>query len=297
MKNWFAAALVVLTIAYSWLVAEAAVDIVATGFQFTEGTIFVERSLYFVDYAGSDVFRLDGDSPRLVWHQDGCGANGLVRVPSGLLVACYDNGTVVMISLAGRALETISQDDEGRHFASPNDLAGDAEGGVYFSASGSATVGGKVFYRSPRGSVREVANGIKYSNGLVVSLDGTSLYVAESGAHRLLRYTIGADGTLSNKRVFADLNALLGGGSRMSDTPDAVRIDRRGRLFVGLYDGGGFAVIASDGRLTARVRVPGPHHASLAISPDGAYVYGTTVYDVPGGYRGELYRTPNPERE
>ena len=298
MKNWFAAGLVVLTFAASSFAAEAAVvDVVATGFQFTEGAIFVGRSLYFVDDSGSDVLQLRGESARVVRHQDGCGANGLLRVPGGLLVACYDRGTLVKISLDGRVLETIAQDDAGEHFASPNDLAADAKGGVYFSASGSAGVSGKVFYVSPRGHVREVATGIAYSNGLVVSLDGTSLYLAESAAHRLLRYAIAGDGTLSGKVVFADLNAVLGGPPGTTETPDAVRIDRHGRLFVGLYDGGGFAVIGADSKLIARVRVPGPHHASLAISPDGAFVYGTTVYDIPGGYRGEIYRTRNPVRE
>jgi len=82
-----------------------------------------------------------------------------------------------------------------------------------------------------------------------------------------------------------------------------VRIDKHGRLFVGLYDGGGFAVIGSDGKLIRQISVPGPHHANLAISPDGKYVYGTTAYADPSGdnepdkRRGELYRVPNPVPE
>ena len=92
--------------------------------------------------------------------------------------------------------------------------------------------------------------------------------------------------------VFVNLDALLGDGR---DTPDGLRMDRHGRLFVGLYNGGGFAVTGSDARLIKRVDVPGPHHANLAISPDGKFVYGTTAYDDPNGsWRGELYRAPNP---
>ncbi len=146
--------------------------------------------------------------------------------------------------------------------------------------------------------MREAATGIDYSNGLVVSLDGKCLYVAESRAHRLLRYRIAGDGTLSDKRIFADRKDVLGASAGEVDTPDGVRIDRRGRLFISLYDGGGFAVIGSDGKLVARVGVPGPHHTSLAISPDGASIHGTSVYDIPGGgYRGELYRMRNPVPE
>jgi hypothetical protein len=61
----------------------AGADIVATGFQFTEGTIFVGNTLYFVDYSASSVLRLTGNKVETVWHQNGCGANGLLQVPRG----------------------------------------------------------------------------------------------------------------------------------------------------------------------------------------------------------------------
>ncbi len=275
----------------------ARADVIATGLQFPEGTVFVGDTLYFVDYSTSDVLRFSHNRVETVWHQDGCAANGLQSVPTGLLVACYAANTVVSISLDGKILETISKDSAGRPFDSPNDLAADAKGGVYFTGSGSRTVLGKVYYRSADGTVREVASNIHYANGLVVSPDGKLLYLAESEAHRLLAFTIAADGSLTNQREFLKLSDVLAGGTNRIDTPDGVRIDRHGRLFVGLYDGGGFAVIGPDGKLIAQVDVPGPHHANLAISPDGKFVYGTTAYDEPGGYRGELYRVPNPVPE
>jgi sugar lactone lactonase YvrE len=274
----------------------AGLDVVATGLQFPEGTIFVDDSLFFVDYSASDVLRLAGDKVVRVWHQDGCGANGLVEVAGGLLVACYSNGTVVKISKDGKLLQTISQDDKGQRFNRPNDLAADANGGVYFSASGSETeILGKVFHLTSANTVREVASGIHNSNGLVVSQDGRRLYVAESDADRILMFVIAGDASLSDRRVFVNLKDLLG-DSR--DIPDGVRMDQHGRLFVGLYDGGGFVVIDANGRLLQRVNVPGPHHANLAISPDGKFVYGTTAYDNGNGsYRGELYRAANPVTE
>jgi gluconolactonase len=270
-------------------------EIIATGLQFTEGTIFVGGTLYFVDYSASSVLRLTGGKVETVWHQDGCAANGLLSVPRGLLVACYERGTVVLISLSGKLLRTISQDDAGHSFDSPNDLAADANGGVYFTGSGSDRVAGKVYYIDADGRVREVAANINYANGLAVSPDGKILYLAESRAHRLLAFSIAAGGTLNNPRVFANLSGILASGRVY--TPDGVRIDKHGQVFVGLYDGGGFAVIDPGGKLVRQVDIPGPHHANLAISPDGAYVYGTTVYDVPDGYRGELYRIRNPVAE
>ncbi len=275
--------------------AAADVEVLAPGRGITEGTIFVGRTLYFVDYSSSDVLRLDGHNANIVWHQDGCGATGLLRVPQGLLVACYDGNAVVLISLRGKILQTIRVDAAGRPFKGPNDLAADQRGGAYFSASGSEEVPGKVYYRAAGGQAREVATNLNYANGLVVTPDGGTLYVAETFLHRLLAFDIGADGGLGPPREFVKLSDTLAPGREY--LPDGVRIDRHGRVYVGLYGGGGFAVIGSDARLIRQVDIPGDRHANLAISPDGRFVYGTTVRDGPAGPRGELYRTANPLAE
>ncbi len=266
-------------------------DTLAPGLGFPEGTIFVGDTLYFVDYATSEVFRLKGHDKELVWHEAGCGPTGLLKRDEGLLVACYDSNRVVLISLDGKVLKRIEQDAEGHGFAEPNDLAADAKGGVYFSASGS-NKSGKVYYVGADQRVRVVATDIDYANGLVVSPDGGLLYVAESDAHRLLIATIAADGTLGALREFVNLNALLAKGR--SYVPDGVRIDAEGRLFVSLWDGGGFAVIGATGNLIAQIDVNGEHHANLAISPEGRFVYGTTVSGNGSDARGALYRVPNP---
>jgi len=279
----------------------ADVEVLAQGRGYTEGTIFVGGVLYFVDFSSSDVLRDIGGGVESVWHQEGCGPSGLLQVPQGILVACYSDNAVVLISLEGKVLQTIRGDKAGHPFEGPNDLAADAKGGVYFSASGTDKVLGKIYYRTAGGQVREVAKNINYANGLVVSPNGKLLYVAESSSYRLIVFAIYADGSLGPQRELVQLGDILTAGRTY--TPDGVRVDRRGRLFVGLYDGGGFAVVNSDGKLIQQVEVPGPHHANLAISPDGKYVYGTTAYDDPSGRDdpadrpGELYRVPNPVGE
>jgi len=284
-------------------------EVVAKNLQFPEGTIFVGDTLYFVDYSTSDVLRLVGSpggtsgtsvTPRVetVWHQDGCGANGLVAVPDGLWVACYDSNTIVRISTDGKLLETIAQDDTGQPFLYPNDLAVDKKGGVYFTGSGSEANLGKVYYLTASHRVEQVAADFHYSNGLVVSLDGELLYVNETRAGRILSFTIAPDGTLSNRRQFVKLSDILGDAGGKVYSPDGLRVDKHGNLFVGLYDGGGFAVISPDGKLIAQVALPGQHHANLAISPDGKFVYNTGFYDTPiNSYRGQLFRVRNPVAE
>jgi gluconolactonase len=271
---------------------------VATGLQFPEGTVFVGNTLYFVDYSTSSILRLEGKKVERVWHQDGCGANGLVPTEGGLLVACYDNGTVIHVSLEGRTGEIMRTDDQGQPFICPNDLTADARGGIYFSASGSASTLGKVYYRSPGGQVRRVASNIQYANGLAVAPDGKTLYLAESTADRLLAFSIDADGSLSGRREFVNLGEILTVPGQKTFTPDGVRIDKHGNLFVGLYRGGGFAVISRDAQLLKHVKLPGAHHANLAISPDGRTIFATSADDASdGSYRGALLAVSNPISE
>ena len=270
-------------------------QVAATGLQFPEGPVFVGNVLYFVDYSTSSVSRLVAGKVERVWHQDGCGANGLVSVQGGLLVACYENGSVVRITLDGKTEETVRADDRGQPFLCPNDLATDARGGVYFSASGSESALGKVYYRSSDGRVREVAANIHYANGLAVAPDGKTLYLAESTANRLLAFPISADGRLGPQREFVKLGDILPVPGEHAFTPDGVRIDGDGNLFVGLYRGRGIAVISREAKLLKYVKLPGAHHANLALSPDRRTIFVTSADDRPdGSYSGELLAVPNP---
>jgi gluconolactonase len=267
--------------------------VLVSGVGFPEGTVFIDTTLYFVDYNTSEVLRLAGGKVQKVWQREGCGANGLLPVPGGLLVACYANGTVAKVSLEGKLLETIQKDAAGQALTGPNDLAADARGGIYFSASGSSRIPGKVFYRGADRIVREVASDIAYSNGLVVSPDGSKLYVNESETGRILVFDVSSNGSLSDRRVFSRLGDALGLAAPAKLTPDGLRLDKHGNLFVGLYDGGGFAVIAPDAKLIKKVDVPGAHHANLAISPDGKFIAITSLTDGAGS-TGQILLVANP---
>ena len=275
--------------------ADVRAEVVATDLGFPEGTIFVGNDLYFVDYARSSVLRLVGSKTETIWHQDGCGANGLIAVPAGLLVACFDIGTIVQISPAGATLTTIRADDHGQALVAPNDLAADQKGGIYVSDSGSATRPGKVFHLSSDQVLHEVASGVRFANGVGVSPDGTTLYVAESPTGKVLAFPIEADASLGPARDLIRLRDILPAGRSGPVTPDSLRVDTHGNVFVALYHGGGVAIVSPTGRLIRVLDVPSEHHTNLAISPDGKSLYITAVDDdAQSTYRGQIVRMANP---
>jgi hypothetical protein len=68
---------------------------------------------------------------------------------------------------------------------------------------------GTIALLTPNGSVRQVADGIAFPNGMAVTPDNSTLIVAESYGRRLTAFEIAADGDLSNRRVWAILAAAF----------------------------------------------------------------------------------------
>ena len=75
------------------------------------------------------------------------------------------------------------------------------------------------------GSHRVAADDMAFPNGMVITPDGSTLVVGESFGGRLTAFTIGADGALGDRRVWAD----LGGGGRF---PDGICLDAENCVWV-----------------------------------------------------------------
>jgi sugar lactone lactonase YvrE len=95
-----------------------------------------------------------------------------------------------------------------------NEIVVDGRGGTYVNGENIALV-------TPEGSVREVADGLAFGNGMAVTPDNSTLIVAESYASRLTAFDIAADGSLSGRRAWADLGPGV---------PDGICIDADGAV-------------------------------------------------------------------
>jgi sugar lactone lactonase YvrE len=108
-----------------------------------------------------------------------------------------------------------------------NEIVVDGRGNAYLSNQGFDFPGGKfvagtIVLLKPDGSVRPVADGIEFPNGMAITPDNATLIVAESYSQKLTAFQIAADGSLSRPRVWAD----LGDG-----VPDGICLDAEGAIW------------------------------------------------------------------
>ena len=192
-------------------------------------------------------------------------ANGLRFTPDGqLLIYEMGNRRVTAID-AGGQVSVLADALEGRRFNSPNDLWVDPKGGVYFSDprygadDDKEMDGDHVYYISPdRAEVRRVADDLVRPNGIVGAMDGSRVYVADHGAGRTYVYAPTADGSLSDKRLFATQGA------------DGMTIDEMGNVYLTGQD---ITVYDPNGVQIASIAVPEPP-ANLAFGGTD----GTTLF-------------------
>lgn len=162
-----------------------------------------------------------------------------------------------------------------------NDLAADGHGGAYYTQGG-------LFHAKADGTVDTIVatgnpqQGGVFTNGLVLSPDGKSLYVTNRTA--ILAFDVGADGTLSNRRDFA----TLAGEPQGSFGGDGLAVDAEGRLYV--TGGAGIYVFDKAGKQLGVIRTPRRAITATFAGPDRKTLYiGTLGANSPAG---ENWTTP-----
>lgn len=244
---------------------------------YPEGPLWREGKLFYVEYAQSNIKTWDGHRATVYWHKDHCGANALIPFGDHLLVACYDDNTLVELDDKGKLVRLVRADSSGKPFIGPNDFAADGHGGIYFSASGvydiKAPITGTVLHMTADGrTLAEVANTIHYSNGLTVSRDRQHLLVAEMLAGRVLSFPIGPDGTLGPRTVWARLQDLAPPTPNEDayNGPDGLKLGPDGNYYIAQNGSGRVLVVSEDRRLVRTIEVPTPYVTNIAFGPKGA---------------------------
>jgi gluconolactonase len=272
-----------------------------------EGPLFVDGSLYYVAWTSSTLSKWDGHTTTVLNSLAGCSHNGLALTRQGtFLLACTDeHGAILELDMAGKQLRRWDADDKGRGFTGGiNDIVVTGNGGAYATVFGPyqgvpTAVSGRILYLAP-GSPNwvEVADDLNYANGIGISPDQKTLYVAETVGNCILKFTVSDDGSLKERANFALLNLLT---PNKNDSwwlgPDSMKIDGKGNLYVAQWFGGKILKISPDGRLLHLFRIAaGDGTTNVVFGPGGKELYVTVVKDPNDPQaKGSIVRIPNVE--
>ncbi|MFQ5808365.1 MAG: SMP-30/gluconolactonase/LRE family protein [Armatimonadota bacterium] len=230
----------------------AEVEQVATGFTFTEGPAWDGKgNVYFSDIPENVIKRVDEKGNVSVFMQPSQKSNGLMFDADGTLIACrHWARDVARISPDGK-VTVLADSYNGKQLNSPNDCIIAADGAIYFTdphyglerRPKEQDVEG-VYRLDTAGKVTRVIDDMTRPNGLFISPDGKTLYVADTQERKLRAYTLQPDGSATGGRDFA---TMTGG-------PDGMTLDREGNIYC--TDGGGVWVFDPTGKHLGTIETP-----------------------------------------
>ena len=235
----------------------ASVEQLATGFRWAEGPVWFGDGRYLLlsDIPNNRILRWDDTSGATsVFRAPADNANGHTRDRQGRLVSCeHLTRRITRTEYDGR-ITVLADRFDGKRLNSPNDVVCAKDGAIWFTdptfgiagqwegEPAAAELPHAVYRLPPDGPLQRVIDDLKGPNGLAFSPDESELYVVESRAEphrRLWAYRVGANGTLTNKRLVID--AADGGAL------DGIAIDAQGHIWCGYGSNGRVPSAGLDG--------------------------------------------------
>jgi sugar lactone lactonase YvrE len=222
--------------------------------------------------------------------------NGLGWLPDGRLLVvsmqerrlfAIERGAVAVAAdlseMAGDLLNEMAVDRQGRAYVSDHNLA---SGETPAERHHNARPAGILLVDPATGArVRRVADGLLGPNGMVITPDGGTLIVAETGGERLTAFAIGEDGALGARRTWATLGFA----------PDGIALDRQGRIWVASsYPSGRFVRVTEDGRIDAEIDTDGHGGFACLIDDGRLFLLEAPVPTHSGDRRGRIRMTAEP---
>jgi sugar lactone lactonase YvrE len=256
------------------------IDVVTSGLVFPEAPRWHDGRTWYVN--GSQVCSVvEGTAPRV---------HATVATPVCLGLAFAQDGRPLVVAALDRRVHALERDGTVSLFADLSSWLTAPANEIVLSPRGDLYVGGMGFDPTagdppapasllriaPDGEISEAAGDLLFPNGMVVSTDGSRLIVAESFAARISMFDISDDGTLANRRLFADLSAV---GAH----PDGICLDAEGALWYADVRLGAVIRIAEGGEELDRLDLDQAHATSCVLGgSDGRRLYITATQSMPG---------------
>lgn len=236
------------------------------GLAFPEGPRWHEGRLWFSDVLAGDVLAVDLDGSSEVIASVPALPSGLGWLPDGdLLVVSVDDRR--LLRRRDGALE-VHADLAALASFGCNDLVVDGAGRAWVGASDNAGIPrpspSELLLVRPDGTASLAAADLAFPNGAVVTPDGGTLIVAETFGHRLTAFTIAADGSLHDRRTWADLGAAL---------PDGICLDAEGAIWFADPGSNACVRVVEGGEERARIRTGDPCFACALGGADRSTLF------------------------
>ena len=277
---------------------DAKAEILAIGFKWSEGPLWLkdQKKLIFSDVPRNTIYSWsEKDSIQVYLTPSGytdtiarggeTGSNGLYVNKDGKLVLAQHGDRRIAemqapLDAPKADFKTLADKFNGKRFSSPNDVCADSKGNYYFTdppyglekqendPSKEQTKEG-VYRINADGSVEQLIDSLTRPNGIIVSNDGSKLYVANSDPARAIWavYDIDAAGKLLNGKVFMDATSFVSKGKGL---PDGLKMDSRGYIYASGPTG--IWVFNPAGKHIATIKIK-EHASNVALDDTESYLY------------------------
>ena len=242
------------TVQQSNLIADGAkLQLISKQFKFTEGPAADKKgNVFFTDQPNDKIWEYDTNGKLSVFMDKTGRSNGLYFDKKGNLIACADEQNQLWSISPQKKITVLVNDFEGKKLNGPNDLWIDNKGGIYITdpyyqrdywTRKKPDLDGEKVYYLPKGKHQlvMVADDLQQPNGIIGTPDGKFLYVADIKANKTYRYEIKADGTLTNRQLFAEKGS------------DGMTMDNRGNIYL---CGNGVFIFNPEGKQLSHIAVP-----------------------------------------
>ncbi|WP_328326457.1 SMP-30/gluconolactonase/LRE family protein [Kribbella sp. NBC_00382] len=240
------------------------------GLGYGESARWHDGRLWLANWGTGEVLAIDADGVREV----------VVTVPKDTIPFSIDwtpGGTLLVI--AGTTLFQHKDDNlvpyaDLRGLADMfNEIVVDSRGNVFVNGGWfDFSQPGVVVVVTPDGQARQVADGIRFANGMAITPDDSTLIVAESHAGQLAGFDIAVDGSLSSRRVWADLP---------DGHPDGICLDAEGAAWYADVPAQRCVRVRERGEVLETVDLDRGAFSCMLGGPDG-----TTLYMLSAQWRG-----------
>jgi gluconolactonase len=218
------------------------IQLVKDGFETVEGPLAQsDDGLLFTNNRVGRILQVAPDGSVSVWYEGAGGANALTRTPKGDIVGTLTESLAIGVVKPGEVPRVLARDYQGTPFNRPNDLVAGKRGDIYFTdtvpltATAPPAMPSAVYRLTAKGELVRIADDIARPNGVALSPDERTLYVANTSGEWILAFALDRKGQAKQRRDFAKLtlpppsqNAGAIGGAGA----DGLAVDEKGRLYV-----------------------------------------------------------------